>query len=129
MSINLDMYHFFVSLCFKRRNMLPIEPTLPFSDHSSLYDILVPKTNLLRQINDLIEVHWPFLLPISSELSNYHKTEEDCLLFISIQAITGRLSSRIGRLKTILKKIKKVRWMYNIHPTDFLVFSFDREAS
>ena len=24
MSINLDMYHFFVSLCFKRRNMLPI---------------------------------------------------------------------------------------------------------
>ena len=55
MSINLDMYHFFVSLCFKRRNMLPIEPTLPFSDHSSLYDILVPKTNLLRQINDLID--------------------------------------------------------------------------
>ena len=35
--------------------MLPIEPTLPFSDHSSLYDILVPKTNLLRQINDLID--------------------------------------------------------------------------
>ena len=35
--------------------MLPIEPTLPFSDHSSLYDSLVPKTNLLRQINDLID--------------------------------------------------------------------------
>ena len=24
---------------------------------------------------------------------------------------------------------KKVRWMYNIHPTDFFIFSFDREAT
>ena len=35
--------------------MLPFEPTFLFSDHSSLYDLLVPKTNLLRQINDLID--------------------------------------------------------------------------
>ena len=35
--------------------MLPFEPTPQFSDHSSLYDLLVPKTNLLRQINDLID--------------------------------------------------------------------------
>ena len=35
--------------------MLPIQSTLPFSDYSLLYDLLVPKTNLLRQINDLVD--------------------------------------------------------------------------
>ena len=35
--------------------MLPVQSTLPFSDYSSLYDLLVPKTNLLRQINDLVD--------------------------------------------------------------------------
>lgn len=35
--------------------MLPVQCTLPFSDYSSLYDLLVPKTNLLRQINDLVD--------------------------------------------------------------------------
>ena len=35
--------------------MLPVQSTLAFSDYSSLYDMLVPKTNLLRQINDLVD--------------------------------------------------------------------------
>ena len=35
--------------------MLPIQSTLPFSDYSSLYDLLVPRSNLLRQINDLVD--------------------------------------------------------------------------
>ena len=35
--------------------MLPVQSPLPFSDYSSLYDLLVPKTNLLRQINDLVD--------------------------------------------------------------------------
>ena len=43
--------------------------------------------------------------------------------------LTGWLSSRIGRLKTFLKKIKKVGRINIIHPTDFLIFSFDREVS
>ena len=37
------------------RSMLPIQSTLPFSDYSLLYDLLVLKTNLLRQINDLVD--------------------------------------------------------------------------
>ena len=35
--------------------MLPVQSTLPFSDYSSLYDLLVPQTNILRQINDLVD--------------------------------------------------------------------------
>ena len=35
--------------------MLPVQTTLPFSDYSSLYDLLVPQTNILRQINDLVD--------------------------------------------------------------------------
>ena len=35
--------------------MLPVQFTSAFSDYSSLYDMLVPKTNLLRQINDLVD--------------------------------------------------------------------------
>ena len=35
--------------------MLPVQSTLAFSDYSNLYDLLVPKTNLLRQINDLVD--------------------------------------------------------------------------
>ena len=35
--------------------MLPVQSTLAFSDYSSLYDMLVPKNNLLRQINDLVD--------------------------------------------------------------------------
>ena len=35
--------------------MLPVQSTLPFSDYSSLYDLLVPQTNILCQINDLVD--------------------------------------------------------------------------
>lgn len=35
--------------------MLPIQQTIPFSDYSSLYAIIVPQDNLLRRINDLID--------------------------------------------------------------------------
>ena len=35
--------------------MLPVQSTLPFSDYSSLYDLLVPRPHLLRQINDPID--------------------------------------------------------------------------
>jgi transposase len=35
--------------------MLPLQQTLEFSDYTSLYDLIIPKENLLRQINDLID--------------------------------------------------------------------------
>jgi transposase len=35
--------------------MLVQQQTIQFSDHSSLYDLIVPQSNLLRKINDLID--------------------------------------------------------------------------
>ena len=35
--------------------MLPIQQTIQFSNYSDLYDLIIPRNNLLRQINDLID--------------------------------------------------------------------------
>lgn len=35
--------------------MLEQQQTISFSDYSSLYDLIIPKDNLLRQINDLVD--------------------------------------------------------------------------
>ena len=35
--------------------MLQQQQTISFSDYSSLYDLIIPKDNLLRQINDLVD--------------------------------------------------------------------------
>lgn len=35
--------------------MLVQQQTIQFSDYSSLYDLIVPQSNLLRKINDLID--------------------------------------------------------------------------
>ena len=35
--------------------MLVSQQQIQFSEHSSLYDIIVPKENLLRKINDLVD--------------------------------------------------------------------------
>ena len=35
--------------------MLPLQQTIQFSDYTDLYDLIIPKDNLLRQINDLID--------------------------------------------------------------------------
>lgn len=35
--------------------MLPLQQTIHFSDYTDLYDLIIPKDNLLRQINDLID--------------------------------------------------------------------------
>ena len=35
--------------------MLLQQKTIQFSEYSSLYDLIVPKANLLRKINDLID--------------------------------------------------------------------------
>lgn len=36
-------------------DMLPLQQTIQFSSYSGLYDLIIPKDNLLRQINDLID--------------------------------------------------------------------------
>ena len=36
--------------------MLLKQQTIQFSSHSTLYDLIVPKENILRKINDLIDV-------------------------------------------------------------------------
>ncbi len=41
--------------------MLIQQQTIQFSEHSSLYDLIVPKENLLRKINDLI-IYLRFLM-------------------------------------------------------------------
>ena len=35
--------------------MLPTQGKIQFSEHAVLYDILIPKNHLLRQINELID--------------------------------------------------------------------------
>src|SRR5918993_1561035 len=35
--------------------MLAQQQTIQFSEHSSLYDLIVPENNILRKINDLID--------------------------------------------------------------------------
>ena len=35
--------------------MLPIQQTLQFSDFTDIYDLIIPKDNLLRRINDLVD--------------------------------------------------------------------------
>lgn len=35
--------------------MLPLQPTIQFSDYTELYDLIIPQDNLLRRINDLVD--------------------------------------------------------------------------
>lgn len=41
--------------------MLEQQQTISFSDYSSLYNLIIPKDNLLRQINDLVD--FSFCIP------------------------------------------------------------------
>ncbi|MDR0976940.1 MAG: IS1182 family transposase [Prevotellaceae bacterium] len=45
--------------------MLPLQGQLPLSNHLDLYDIVVPRDNMLRQINDLIDFRF-----VHDELTN-----------------------------------------------------------
>jgi transposase len=50
--------------------MLSQQQTLPLSEYSSLYDLIVPQSNLLRKINDLIDfsfIHEELLSKYSSD--------------------------------------------------------------
>lgn len=39
----------------KQADMISLQQTLPFSDYSDLYELIIPKDNLLRRINDLVD--------------------------------------------------------------------------
>ena len=50
------MCRFFrIFIDIKQADMLPQEQTLQFSDYSDLYELIIPKDNLLRRINDLVD--------------------------------------------------------------------------
>lgn len=56
MSINLDVSRIFRNLIFvNQRIMLPRQGKIQFSEHSVLYEKLIPRNHLLRQINDLVD--------------------------------------------------------------------------
>lgn len=42
--------------------MLPVQGTIHFSDYSSLYDIVVPKNNKLRLINELVDFSFIYVI-------------------------------------------------------------------
>lgn len=50
--------------------MLSCQTSIKFSDYSDLYDLIVPKDHLLRQINDLVD--FSFIL---TELKDKYSTD------------------------------------------------------
>lgn len=57
--------------------MLPIQGEIQFSEHAVLYDKLVPKNHLLRQINDLIDFSFVYDELMSKYCLNNGRTAED----------------------------------------------------
>lgn len=56
--------------------MLSQQQTLPLSIHSELYDLLIPKDHLLRQINDLIDFSFVYEELVSKYSSNNGRRAE-----------------------------------------------------
>ena len=57
--------------------MLPIQGEIQFSEHAVLYDKLVPKDHLLRQINDLIDFNFVYDELTSKYCLSNGRTAED----------------------------------------------------
>lgn len=56
--------------------MLSQQQTLPLSEYSSLYDLIVPKDNLLRKINDLIDFNFVYEELLDKYSLNQGRTAE-----------------------------------------------------
>ena len=56
--------------------MLPVQQKLQLSEYSALYDLLVPKDNLLRKINDLIDFSFIYDELMSKYCANNGRTAE-----------------------------------------------------
>ena len=77
-SIYLDISSIFCNLTFEnQRVMLPTQGEIQFSEHAVLYDKLVPKNHLLRQINDLIDFSFVYDELTSKYCLNNGRTAED----------------------------------------------------
>lgn len=72
--------------------MLPIQDTIHFSEYSSLYDVVVPKDNKLRLINELVD--FSFIYDELNEkycLDNGRMAEDPVRMFkyLMIKSISG----------------------------------------
>ncbi len=56
--------------------MLIQQQTIQFCEHSSLYNLIIPKDNLLRKINDLIDFSFIYDELINKYCSNNGRTAE-----------------------------------------------------
>jgi transposase len=56
--------------------MLPQQQTIQFSEHSSLYDLIIPKDNLLRKINELIDFSFIYDELVNKYCSNNGRMAE-----------------------------------------------------
>lgn len=57
--------YYFILVLLNNTFMLPDQQSLPLSSYSDLYDLIIPRDNLLRKINDLIDFSFVY-----NELSN-----------------------------------------------------------
>ena len=63
--------------------MLLKQQTIQFSAHSTLYDLIVPKENILRKINDLIDFSFIYdksqnkVVPLQQLINNLSTTLEE----------------------------------------------------
>ena len=53
-----------------------VQQTIQFSEYSSLYDLIVPKENLLRKINDLIDFSFIYDELLNKDCANNGRTAE-----------------------------------------------------
>ncbi len=80
--------------------MLVLQEKIQFSEYSSLYELIVPKDNLLRKINDLIDFSF-----IHDELINKYcltLTEED-------KKNNQQISSSRVTVENVIRSIKTFR--------------------
>lgn len=52
----LDICRFLrIFIDITHKDMLPVQQTIQFSNYSDLYDLIIPRDNVLRRINDLVD--------------------------------------------------------------------------
>lgn len=72
--------------------MLPVQGTIHFSDYSSLYDIVVPKNNKLRLINELVDFSFIYEELNSKYCQDNGRMAEDpvrMFKYLMIKSISG----------------------------------------
>lgn len=57
--------------------MLPVQGSFQFSDHAVLYDMLIPKDHLLRQINELVDFEFVYKELVDKYCPDNGRTAED----------------------------------------------------